>query len=54
MRCVKESARAVASIAPHCRVREAAGCDHGILAVYRPDEWLRFAEGILSDDGRDR
>ena len=50
MRCVKESARAIASLAPHCRVREAVGCDHGTLAMYRPDEWLRFAEGILSDD----
>lgn len=54
MRCVKESARAVASLAPHCKVREAVGCDHGTLADYRPDEWLRFAEGILSEDDPDR
>ena len=49
MRCVKESAQAIAARAPHCRVREAKGCDHGALAVYRPTEWLKFAEEILSD-----
>lgn len=43
MCCVKESARLLASKAPRCRVREAKGCVHGTLAVYRPDEWLSFA-----------
>lgn len=43
MRCVKESARLLASKVPRCRVREAKGCGHGTLAVYRPDEWLSFA-----------
>lgn len=47
MRCVKESARLLASKAPRCRVREAKGCGHGTLAVYRPDEWLSFASDMF-------
>lgn len=47
MRCVKESARLLASKAPRCRVREAKGCSHGTLAVYRPDEWLSFASDMF-------
>ena len=47
MRCVKESARLLASKAPRCRVREAKGCGHGTLAVYHPDEWLSFASDML-------
>ena len=50
MRCVKESARLLASKAPRCRVREAKGCGHGTLAVYRPDEWLAFASDVLDPD----
>lgn len=47
MRCVKESARLLASKAPRCRVREAKGCSHGTLAVYRPEEWLSFASDMF-------
>lgn len=47
MRCVKDSARLLASKAPRCRVREAKGCGHGTLAVYRPEEWLSFASDML-------
>ena len=50
MRCVKESARLLASKVPRCRVREAKGCGHGTLAVYRPDEWLTFASDALDPD----
>lgn len=50
MCCVKESARLLASKAPRCRVREAKGCSHGTLAVYRPDEWLSFASGMLDSE----
>ena len=53
MRCVKESARLLASKVPRCRVREAKGCGHGTLAVYRPDEWLSFASGMLDPEGAD-
>lgn len=53
MRCVKESARLLASKAPRCRVREAKGCGHGTLAVYRPDEWLSFASDMLDPEGAD-
>ena len=53
MRCVKESASLLASKAPRCRVREAKGCGHGTLAVYRPDEWLSFASGMLDPEGAD-
>ena len=53
MRCVKESARLLASKTPRCRVREAKGCSHGTLAVYRPDEWLSFASNMLDFEGTD-
>lgn len=54
MHCVKESARLLASTAPRCRIREAQGCSHGTLAVYRPSEWLSFASGILEPEGGGR
>lgn len=53
MRCVKESARLLASKAPRCRVREAKGCSHGTLAVYRPEEWLSFASDMFDLEDAD-
>lgn len=50
MRCVKESARLVASKVPCCRLRGAKGCGHGELAVYRPGEWLAFASDVLGSE----
>ena len=53
MRCVKESARLLASKAPRCRVREAKGRSHGTLAVYRPEEWLSFASDMFDLEDAD-
>ena len=43
MRCVKKSALLFKALVPTCEIREARGYDHGYLALYLPDEWVRLA-----------
>jgi len=43
LRCVKESARRFRSLVPACEIVEAKGRDHGVLALYLPEEWLKVA-----------
>lgn len=49
MRCVKKSARRFATLHPACRLYEAKGCNHGYLAIYLPEEWMKVAVPFLEE-----
>ena len=48
MKCVKRSAQLLKEKVPSCRIYEAKGYNHGELAIYRPNEWLKFVEPFLN------
>ena len=41
--CVKKSAQRLKELVPSCQLYEAKGYNHGYLAVYLPDEWMKVA-----------
>lgn len=43
MKCVKKSAQLFQSFVPNCEIYEAKGYNHGYLALYLPEEWLKIA-----------
>ena len=47
LNCVKESAAWFQKLVSSCTRYEAKGCQHGVLALYRPEEWLRAALPFL-------
>lgn len=47
MACVKKSAKLFQSYVPSCEIYEAKGCNHGYLALYLPEQWLKVAEPFL-------
>ena len=49
MECVKKSAKLFQSYVPSCEIYEAKGCNHGYLALYLPEQWLKVAEPFLEE-----
>lgn len=50
MKCVKESARRFQALVPACQIYEAKGYNHGYLAVYLPEEWMKVATPFLEQN----
>lgn len=50
LRCVKKSAQRLKELVPSCQIYEAKGYNHGYLAVYLPDEWMKIAETFLNSE----
>ena len=48
MKCVKESAQLFKKLVPSCQIYEAKGYNHGYLAIYLPDEWLKVVVPFLN------
>lgn len=47
MSSVKKSAQMFKQLVPTCEIYEAKGYNHGYLAVYLPEEWLKVAKTFL-------
>lgn len=54
MKCVKESAQLFKKLVPSCQIYEAKGYNHGYLAIYLPDEWLKVVVPFLIKKKRAR
>ena len=48
MKCVKKSAQLFKELVPSCQIYEAKGYNHGYLAIYLPDEWLKVVVPFLN------
>lgn len=48
MKCVKKSAQLFKKLVPSCQIYEAKGYNHGYLALYLPDEWLKIVTPFLT------
>lgn len=48
MKCVKKSAFLFQKQVPSCQIYEAKGYNHGYLAVYLPNEWIKVVNDFLS------
>ena len=49
MKCVKKSAEMFKSLVPSCQIYEAKGYNHGYLAVYLPEEWIKIVKPFLNN-----
>jgi hypothetical protein len=50
MRCVKKSATLFKSYVRNTSIYEAKGYNHGYLAIYLPDEWLKIASSFFDGE----
>ena len=49
MGCVKKSAHLFKSYVPNTSIYEAKGYNHGYLAIYLPEEWIKIANNFFDD-----
>lgn len=47
MKCVKKSAKMFKNLVSSCKIFEAKGYNHGYLAIYFPDEWIKIFKKFL-------
>lgn len=53
MKCVKKSALLFQNLVPSCKIYEAKGYNHGYLAIYLPEEWLKLVTSFLRTEGNE-